>query len=95
MAEMISQLHYQHLADVPSHLATRSELRSWGLRPGGPPVASVTVVARVSGAARQEKLYPVAEAVAAGGAADAAEAPARTAAASEQERREQPQTLRR
>lgn len=70
MAETISQHHYQHLADVPSDLATRSELRSWGLRPGGAPVASVTIIAKVSGAARREKLYPVAEAVA-GVAADA------------------------
>lgn len=74
---MASSRHYHCLAEVPDHLATRTELRSWGLCPGGPPVASVTVVAAVSGAARQEKLYPVAEAV----AADPGKAAARSAAA--------------
>lgn len=56
---------YPHLSVVPDHLATRFELRSWGLRPGGPAVATVTVIAGVSGVARQEKLYRVTEAVAA------------------------------
>lgn len=55
---------YPRLSAVPDHLATRFELRSWGLRPGGLAVATVTVIATVSGVARQEKLYRVTEAVA-------------------------------
>lgn len=59
----MTSLQYPHLSVVPDDLATYSELRSWGLRPGGPAVATVTVVAVVSGVARQEKLYRVTEAV--------------------------------
>ena len=60
----MTSLQYPCLSTVPDCLATKSELRSWNLRPGGPAVATVAVIAKVSGAARQEKLYRVTEAVA-------------------------------
>ncbi len=76
---------YSRLSAVPDHLATRFELRSWGLRPGGPAVATVTVIAKVSGVARQEKLYRVTEAVAMD--VEPAESPVRNVAAGGQSAR--------
>lgn len=56
--------HYGSLAAVPEWLATRVELRSWGLVPGGRAEATVMIQARISGRRRLERLYRVDQATA-------------------------------